>query len=356
MNALGTAATIVIPTNQNGGADAEVREEEVNPDGSGVPQGANRGSSTELATRAKDSTANSGDRSSAIYLKFDISGLTQSDLDTYHGTTLRLTVRNAAQLRWNRILGRNPYYGSLPADDTNPEFVAFVNDPASYTRTVFNVYGLTNFSNPNYNWSESAITWYSAPGITPDSATTPLQDPGKYNFNSDLTLLGQLSLPDPPPPAPPATGSLSPFLHVGQAVDYIDTPDGPLHNLIQNAKNAGQDYVTLVVAFDALNGFQNSTGETFQTTPNDVLNFNFLFNPKEQDADTSLAGLQLQLDPSYDPDGPNGPLPAGPGPFSGANNDLGQFSPQLLLYVPEPASVVLLLLGAIGMIAIRWRN
>jgi hypothetical protein len=332
MNSRGTAATIVIPTNQNGGADAEVREEEINPNGSGVPQGTNRGSNTELATRAKDSTANGGDRSTAIYLKFDISGLTQSDLDTNDGTTLRLTVRNAASLRWNRVYGRNPYYGSLPADDTNPEFVFFINNPANYTRAAFNVYGLTSFSNPNHNWSESAITWYNAPGITPDSATTPLQDPGKYNFNSHLTLLGQFSLPDPPPPAPPATGSGSPYLYVGQAVDYVDTPDGSLHNLIQNAKNAGEAYVTLVVAFNALNSHQNSTGETIQTTPNDFINFNYLFNPKEQDANTSLAGLQLQPDPSYDPDGPNGPLPAGPGAFSGANNDNGQFSPQLRLY------------------------
>jgi hypothetical protein len=341
-------AAIMIPTNQNGGADAEVREEEITPNGSGVPQGTNRGSSTEIASRFKDSTTNSGDRSSAVYLKFDISGITQADLNTNEVAGLRLTVRNSAQLRWSRINDLKPYYGTLPADDTNPDFVAYKNDPSNYARAKFNVYGLTNLASPNYNWSESAITWYNAPGITPDSANTPLQDPGKYNFNSDLSLLGSFSLPDPPPPAPPATGSGSPYLHVGQAIDFADTVNGPLHQLIQDAKNGGQNYVTLVVAF-GLDGFQNATGETIQTTPNSFLNFNYLFNPKEQDADAATAGLQLALDPSYDPDGPNGPLLAGPGPYSGANNDNGQFSPTLMLYVPEPASAILLTLGSLSL-------
>jgi hypothetical protein len=338
-------AAIVIPTNQNG-ADAEVREEEINPNTTGVPQGTNRGANVELASRIKDSTANSGDRTSAIYLKFDISGITQNDLDANAQAVLRLTVRNAAQLRWNRILGRNPYYGTLPADDTNPDFVAFVNDPANYTRAKYNVYGLSNFAHPNYNWAENQITWYNAPGITPDSANSPLQDPGKYNFNGDMQLLGQFQLPDAPPPAPPAMGSGSPYLAVGQAVEFTD-PNGLLHDLIQDAKNSGQTFVTLAVAH-ALNGFQNATGETLQTTPNDFLNFNYLFNPKEQDADTALAGLQLQTDPNYDPDGPNGPLPAAPGPFSAANNDNGRFSPSLVLRVPEPTSG---LLFAAGMLA-----
>jgi hypothetical protein len=341
-------ADVIIPTNQNG-ADAEVREEDINPGPTGVPQGTNRGANAELATRFKDSTANSGDRSSAIYLKFDISGITQNDLNINAQALLRMTVRNAASLRWNRILGRNPYYGTLPADETNPEFVAFANDPDSYTRAIFNVYGLTNFSHPNYNWAENQITWYNAPGMTPDSATTPLQDPGKYNFNSDMQLLGTFQLPDAPPPAPPATGSGVPYLAVGQAVEFTD-PNGLLHGLIQNAKNDGQTFLTLAVAF-ALNGHQNATGETIQTTPNDHLNFNYLFNPKEQDADTALAGFQLQNDPNYDPDGPNGPLLPGPGPFSGANNDDGRFSPSLILQVPEPTSALLFATGVLAAIA-----
>jgi hypothetical protein len=346
-------AAVIIPTNQNG-ADAEVREEEINPGPTGVPQGTNRGANVELATRFKDSTANSGDRSSAIYLKFDISGITQGDLDANAQAVLRMTVRNAAQLRWNRILGRNPYYGTLPADDTNPEFVEFVNNPANYTRSLFNVYGLTNFAHSNYNWAEDQITWYNAPGITPDSATTPLQDPGKYNFNSDMKLLGTFQLPDAPPPAPPATGSGSPYLAVGQAVEFTD-PNGLLHDLIQNAKNNGQDFLTLAVAY-ALNGHQNATGETIQTTPNDQLNFNYLFNPKEQDADSALAGLQLQNDPNYDPDGPNGPLLPEPGPFSGANNDNGRFSPSLILRVPEPTSALLIATGVLTAIATLRRR
>ena len=130
----------------------------------GVPQGTNRGTSMELASRIKDSTSNSGDRTSAMYLKFDISGITQSDLDANLGATLRLTVRNSAQLRWSRIYDLNPYYGTLPADDTNPAYVAYKNDPLNYSRAKFNVYGLSNFAHPNYNWSETALTWYNVAG------------------------------------------------------------------------------------------------------------------------------------------------------------------------------------------------
>ena len=76
-------------------------------------------------------------------------------------TPLRLTTRNSANLKWNRLFHRNPYYGSLPADDSNPEYVAFASDPDNYTRVKFNVYGLQNFAHPNYNWSESGVanTW-----------------------------------------------------------------------------------------------------------------------------------------------------------------------------------------------------
>ena len=170
-----------------------------------------------------------------------------------------------------------------------------------------------------------------------------------------MQLLGEFQFPDPPPPTPPATGSGSPYLYVGQAVDFTQTSGGTLHQLIQDAKNAGKGYITLVAAVNN-NGFQNTSPETLQTTPNNFLNFNYLFNPKEQDANTSLAGLQLQTDPSYDPDGPNGPLPAGPGPFHAANNDNGKFSPSLILFAPEPTSMVLLGLGALAMSMIRRRK
>jgi hypothetical protein len=132
------------------------------------------------------------------------------------------------------------------------------------------------------------------------------------------------------------------------AVDFDDTL-GRLHDLIEDAKAAGQTHVTIAVAF-ALNAFQNATGETTQITPNDFLNFNYLVNPKEQDANTTLAGRQLALDPTWDSNWsdntpPPGPTPTGPGPYSGANNDDGRFSPQLVFFVPEPGSFALVVIG-----------
>jgi hypothetical protein len=409
-------AAVIVTTNMNG-ADAEVREEEITPTvvpGLGpVPFGVNRGTNTELASRMKDATNNTGDRTSAMYLKFDISdanGITNALLAMQNRVSLRLTTRNSAQLRWNRIHGRDPYYGTLPADDTNPDFVAFASDPANYTRVKFDVYGLTNFAHPNYNWSESgiaptwnpvtsplygpegSITWYNAPGITPDSRINPAQDPGKWNWNSDMLKLGQATLENPglptsvPPPFPSVAGAGSAALCVGcVAIDFKDS-QGLLHDLIAAARLAGQTHITLAVAF-ALDGHQNATGETIQVTPNDYLNFNYLVNPKEMDASTGSPngqpGLQLNDDPSWLPDwtdidgtpgpdnNPAGPnLPAGPGPNTqilphpvtmvptryGAQNDNGRFSPQLVFFIPEPSSLVLLALGSLTALATTRRR
>ena len=275
-----SSAVIVIPTNL-GGADAEVREEELAPNASGVPQGVNRGANIELATRIKDATGNpTSDRTSAIYLKFNIAGVTQANLDATQAR-LQLSVRN------NNISEsrQNDFSPMFPLDD------------AHRISMVFNVFGLTNFTHPNYDWAENALTWYNAPGITPDDPAgtsdngTDANDPGKFNFNSDLTLLGQLPLTQVVPQN---------HLAVGSKVVYTDQ-SGLLHQLIQDAKTQGRTNITLVVA-TAMDGFDASAleSETTQSTPQSMLNFNYLFNPKEQ--------TTLQADPSYDPDS-GGPLP-----------------------------------------------
>jgi hypothetical protein len=431
-------AAILIPTNQNG-ADAEVREDADNhmrPNTDplwgpvGAPRGRNRGGvigqsvgdagGMELATRIKDATANpANDRTSAMYLKFDISGLTQSDLDNNHQALLRLAVRNANNLSWSRIYEQNPYYGSLPADNTNPEFVAFRSDIANWTRIKFNVYGLKpepmdvadprRFGDPdptlpvpNYNWIEGPsaggdpfpeggatvdplsldqttwdpvksptigpigpITWYNAPGITPDSRLTPAQDAGKFNFNSDLELLGTFSMPDPPGAGPTSPDGAA-RLPVGLPIEFTD-PGGTLHDLIQRAKDNGRTHLTLVVAH-ALNGLQNATGETLQVTPNNLINFNYLVNPKEIDSDAAMAGLQLNNDTGWDPDA-SGPLTptgspyscfnhanCGPNPVGLGDNTTGRFSPTLVLRVPEPASAMLAGLGLLAAMTVVRRR
>jgi hypothetical protein len=409
------SAAVIIPTNANG-ADAEVREEELGtpvvvPVFGPVPFGVNRGANAELATRLKDSTSGAGDRTSVMYLKFDISdanGVTTAVLNQAQRTELHLMTRNSAQLKWNRIHHREPYYGTLPADDTNPDFVAFASDPANYERVQLTVLGLQNFAHPNYNWSESgvpntwnpvtsplygpegSITWYNAPGITPDSRTSLAQDPGKWNFNSDMRWLGNATIEDPglpyavPPPYPSVAGAGSAALCVGcVAIDFNDT-QGRLHDLIGEAKLAGQTHVTLAV-YLSNDGRQNENppdpdgagplpdppAETIQVTPNDFLNFNYLFNPKENDSSTGSPngqpGIQINDDPSYNPDwtdlvAPAGPdnMATGPGPNTqmlphpvtgvmtryGAQNDDGRFSPQLVFHVPEPGSFALVVIGA----------
>ena len=75
------------------------------------------------------------------------------------------------------------------------------------------------------------------------------------------------------------------------------------------------------------------------------INFNYLFNPKDQ--------VTLNNDANYDSDttDPNNPLG---GPNSGASNANGEFSPALLLnVVPEPASLALLGVAGVSILLSR---
>jgi hypothetical protein len=317
-------AEILIPTNQNG-ADAEVRESET---GTPTPiyPGVNRGTSFELATRLKDSTSNSGDRSSADYLKFDISGLTAADLTANPYAALRLRV-GAPNINGSRQIAPSPA------------------DPNQMVEMTFALRGLTNFALGN--WDENTITYYNAPGITPDATQAPNPvNPGEYDFNSDMPQLGTFKLP---------TVGVQNHLAVGSPVYYTEAADGPLHQLILDALSAGQTSVTLVV-HHGLDGFLAATGESPGTTPTSMLNFNYLFIPKDITVIDNSTGDNNLNDTGYDADttDPNNPLGS---PYLHASNATGVFSPTLILgttLVPEPSSVVLLVLG--GMVAAATRR
>ena len=294
-------ADIVIATNQNG-ADAEVREAEI---GNFTPyDGVNRGSNFEMATRLIDRT-NGGmaDRSSAIYLKFDISGITAAELAANPFATVRLHIGNV-NIQANRQSAPSPA------------------DPNVIVNMEYALRGLTNFS--LNNWQENTITYYNAPGITPDATEAPNPvNPGEYDFNNDLPELGRFRMPTVAPQN---------HLAVGSNVDYAESALGPLHQLITQGRLAGQGFVTLVV-HHGLAGFQADAGlmEAPGVTPASMLNFNNIFIPKEVTVLNNTMGQPGGLnDTNYDPDTTD-LNPAVPGPFLNASNASGEFSPKLIL-------------------------
>ena len=277
-----------VPTYFGNGADAEVRES--NPT-------QNRGVSTEIASRVRNGfplgDANDGsDRNSAIYTKFDLSGTLIPDQFV---TAFRMTYRN------------NNLNGTRIQDSITP-------NPA--VRTGLAVYGL----NPALDWSEDTINYLNAPGITFDG------DVGTKDFNSDLTFLGTVLFP--------AIGTQN-WLPVGQALIF---QSANLDQFVADAVTGGATQVTLV-----------STVIHGADTPFSTwLNFNYLFNPKEQ--------TTLNSDTNYDADinDPGNPLGS---PFSGADNSTGLFSPALLIQstaVPVPG-VLWLELVAVGGLGL-WRR
>ena len=346
------AAPIVIPTNSNG-ADAEVRESETNVGFDGVPVGANRGGSVELASRIRDQVEPlaatdpsqvtnwfpANDRSSVMYLKFDISSLPGSSDPLWNDHNVHLRLSATQNGNFNNLFGPNP---SNPAENVllryrvlglEPGNVYADDNPAAANRT--DRVGTTNYTNPEYkyNWSESAITFYNAPGITPhcmlqgacldtnipnSDANSVVQTLGLYDdFNSDVRELGTFV-----PPNPLAAGS---DLQVGQAIDFND-PDGNLKQLVFDAQDAGRSFVTLMVHL-GIDGtvHQPNVGRP-GTAPNGMLARNYLVNPKER--------TTLLIDPDS--------------PYSGASNSAGEFSPQLLIRIPEPSSVMLMGLASLA--------
>ncbi len=229
--ALFTAALIApaargnwIPTNFGVGADAEVRES--------APT-TNRGSNTELGSRVQNnftlgSPSDGNDRNSAIYTKFDLTAVL---LPPTGETAFRMSYRN------------NSFVGSRIQDIVTP-------NPA--IRTGIAVYGLNNAALGN--WDESTITYLNAPGIRFDG------DVGTKDFNSDLTLLGTVAFPE--------IGTQN-HLPIG---GFLEFRSAKLDTFVGNALASGATSVTLVTTM--IHGGDTPFAQW--------INFNYLFNPKEQ--------------------------------------------------------------------------
>jgi hypothetical protein len=273
------------PTNYGTGADAEVRES--------APT-SNRGTSTEIASRIANNfiagnPSDGNDRNSSIYVKID---LTDRQMPSDGHTAFRMTYRN------------NNINGSRIQDTVTP-------NPA--IRTGMAIYGLNNAALGN--WDESTITYLNAPGITFDG------DVGTKDFNSDLTFLGTADFP--------AIGTQN-HLPIGASLTFASAS---LDNFVSNAIAGGQSSVTLVAT--TVHGGDAPFGNW--------LNFNYLFNPKEQ--------VTLNGD-NYDAGDGNGNV----GNITSTDNSTGDFSPALLLAIPEPGTISLSLLSLAVLGASRRRS
>ncbi|TWT97674.1 hypothetical protein Pla108_18260 [Botrimarina colliarenosi] len=287
--ATATAAPVWVPTNYGNGADAEVRE-------SAFDQ--NRGSSTEIASRIKNAApagdgADGSDRNSLIYVKID---LTDHIMPDDGKTAFRMTYRNS---------------------NLNSSRVADYITPNSNFRTGLAFYGLDT----TLTWDESTITYANAPGIDfPGDANI-----GTRDLNSSLTFLGTQTF------EPMGTQN---HLPIGGALTFASAN---LDTYVSNAIAGGATEVTIVA-------HTLHDGSPFFAQFNNWINFNYLFNPKEQ--------VTLNGD-SYDAGDGNGNI----GNLFGTDNSTGAFSPSLLLVqVPEPTTAVLSLVALAGFAGARRRS
>jgi len=312
--AIADAATCRIPTNLGNGADAEIRES--NPT-------QRRGNNGEIASRIKDEidaateaiTGATSDRSSMFYTRIDTSQMALSEVQTATDVMLQLTYRNN-NLSQGRV-----------EQTIDPDGTPGTGDEVT-KRAGLNYWALNLGHNGN-GWIEdegdpNGISYSNAPGLAPDDNIGTIDiDPNQ------MTFLGQQDLPDVDPQN---------WHPVGGELNFSSAA---LTQFVQDAKSAGQDDITFAV----------SVSHDGDPDFNNLINFNYLFNPKDM--------VTLNDDPNYDPDTTDG-VDAPGSPFSGADNSAGAFSPALIVtgpdVIPEPTTAVLFGLGAMGMTLIRRRK
>ncbi|QDV74419.1 hypothetical protein [Botrimarina mediterranea] len=294
------SASIWVPTNYGNGADAEVRE-------SAPTQ--NRGTSTEIASRIKNTApqgdpGDGGDRNSLIYVKID---LTNAQMPGDGKTAFRMTYRN------------NNMTSARVMDLQTP-------NPALRTGMAF--YGLAS----GQTWDESTITYANAPGINfPGDANV-----GTRDLNSDLTFLGTKSFSDVGDAGLGIAGSN--WNPVGGEFKF---ESAALDAFVQAAIDNGDSEVTIV-------SHVLHSGDPVFSYLTQWINFNYLFNPKEQ--------VTLNADPNFDADVLDANNALG-SPWSSADNSTGAFSPALLLVqVPEPTAALLCLGALAGLAGARRRG
>jgi len=372
------AQAAVIKTSDGMGADAELRESQLNTlsplGGTPIVRGQNRGDNSELATRLKDSVGtgddgNGGqvittpfpgnDRSSVMYMKFDLSTLpasTDSFWDT-RSVKLRLYARNNNNIRvWAPI----PDGDDADVADYRPAvFMLEGLDPygtysTSRTDRLGNPYTASHYE---YNWVEGAgqdgngdptgITYYDAPGLRPhcispgvgmcNDANIPgsddsaVQTLGIYDDFDNNVLMIDDNWHWP---------SDEEFADYSTSTDTVNLPaETPITNDSNGVKylvlralqayedNTISDPVVTFIAFLDNDGTVNQpdVGRPNFYTPQEFLNRNYLVIPKEYTDQNAAMNVDHALDPA-------------------------------LLIIPEPASVSLIALGLMAVVGFARRR
>lgn len=264
--------------NTAGGADLELRESQPTT---------NRGDSTEIASRIA-----AGSRNSVIYLKFGVSDI--SPVELANEITIQTTYRNT-----NLSPGRIEDASGGP----NTGFDYYVGDPLD-AAADWGELTATPIANAPVGYVFDGDFNTKATG-TPSSPSPGLTYLGTKAFDSAQLVGASLHMP------------------VGGPFEITLPAGSPLHTAIATAQGTSHETVTVAMA----------VAHEADTTNSTWINFNYLFNPKDQDP------LNADAD----------------SPFSEAANDLGQFAPALIT-VPEPTSIALIGLCGVTLLAGRRRS